>query len=101
MTFRTVIDEEAEKEFAEAVDFYDGRKPGLGQRFARDVRDVFRKACKTPERFRLVTHLTRKVTVRGWPYSVYYCIKAETAELVISAVWHASRDPDKLRRRLK
>jgi hypothetical protein len=29
MTFRVVIEEEAEREFAEAVDFYDGREPGL------------------------------------------------------------------------
>jgi len=55
MTFRTVIEEEAEREFAEAVDFYDKHEPGLGQRFARDVRDVFGEACKSPERFPLAT----------------------------------------------
>ena len=101
MTFRTVIEEEAEREFAEAVDFYDGREPGLGQTFARDVRDVFREACKNPERFPRVTRLTRKAKVLDWPYSVFFSIKGETSELVISTIWQGNQDPAKLRRRLK
>ena len=101
MIFRTVIEEEAEKEFAEAVDFYDGRDPGLGQRFARDVRDVFREACKNPERFPRATGLTRKAKVLDWPYSVYFSIKPESSELVISTIWHGKRNPAELRRRLK
>jgi plasmid stabilization system protein ParE len=101
MTFRAVIEAEAEREFAEAVSFYDAREPGLGQRFARDVRDVFREACKNPERFPQVTRLTRKAKVLDWPYSVYFAIKSETAELVISTIWHGSRNPTELHRRLK
>jgi toxin ParE1/3/4 len=101
MTFRVVIEEEAEREFVGAVDFYDGREPGLGQRFARDVRDVFRDACKNPERFPRVSRLTRKAKVLDWPYSVYFAIKMETAELVISTIWHGKRNPAELRRRLK
>jgi plasmid stabilization system protein ParE len=101
MTFRVVIEKEAEREFAGAVDFYDGREPGLGQRFARDVRDVFRDACKNPERFPRVSRLTRKAKVLDWPYSVYFAIKMETAELVISTIWHGKRNPAELRRRLK
>lgn len=101
MTFRTVIEGEAEREFNEAVDFYDGRQPGLGQRFAREVRDDFREACKNPERFPPVTRLTRKAKVRGWPYSIYYSIKLEAAELVISTIWHGKRNPAGLRQRLK
>jgi plasmid stabilization system protein ParE len=101
MTFRVLIEEEAEREFAGAVDFYDEREPGLGQRFARDVRDVFKTVCEHPERFPRYSRLTRKAKVLDWPYSVYFAIKAETSELVISTVWHGSRDPAELRRRLK
>jgi len=49
MTFCVLIEEEAEREFAEAVDYYDEREPGLGQKFARDVRDVFKTVCENPE----------------------------------------------------
>jgi len=101
MTFRVVIEEEAEREFAGAVDFYDEREPGLGQKFARDVCDVFKTVCKNPERFHLHSRLTRKAKVLDWPYSVYFAIKAETSELVIITVWHGARNPAELRRRLK
>ena len=68
MTFRVVIEEQAEREFVEAVNFYDNRMPGLGQRFARDVLSFFREVCKRPERFRLDSRLTRKAKIpKPWP----------------------------------
>ena len=82
MTFRVVIEQEAEREFIEAVNFYDGRKPGLGQRFAHEVRATFRKVCENPERFRFASRLTRVVKMpRPWPYSIYFAVRNETAEI--------------------
>lgn len=102
MSFRAVIEEEAEQEFVEAVHFYDERQPGLGQRLARDLRAFFRIVCKNPERFRLVSRLTRKARLpKPWPYSVFFVIKRETSEVIISTIWHDSRNPAELRRRLK
>jgi plasmid stabilization system protein ParE len=102
MSFRAVIEKEAEQEFVEAVHFYDGRQPGLGQRFARDLRAFFRIVCRKPERFRLVSRLTRKARLpKPWPYSVFFVIKQETSEVIISTIWHDSRNPEELRRRLK
>jgi plasmid stabilization system protein ParE len=102
MTYRVVIEEEAEREFAEAVRFYDERVPGLGQRFAREVREVFRTVCRDPEQSRLVTRLTRKVKIpRPWPYSIYFANNAAKSEVVISTIWHGARNPAELRRRLK
>ena len=102
MNFRVVIEEEAEREFAEAVAFYEERKKGLGQRFARDVYDAFQKVCEDPKRFPPASRLTRKAKIPPpWPYSIYYAIKAETREIVISTVWHGARNPADLKRRLK
>jgi plasmid stabilization system protein ParE len=80
MSFQVIIEAEAEQEFVETVDFYDRRQPGLGQRFARDLRAFFRIVCKTPERFRLVSRLTHKARLpKPWPYSVFFVIKRETS----------------------
>ena len=49
MTFQVLIEEEAEREFAEAVDFYDEREPGVGQRFAQELRAFFKVVCNDPE----------------------------------------------------
>ena len=102
MTFRVVIEAEAEREFAEAVDFYDRREPGVGQRFAHELRAFFKTVCTDPERFPLASRLTRQAKLpKPWPYSVYFAVKSETAEVVISTIWHGKRNPDELRRRLK
>lgn len=102
MSFRVVIEEEAELEFAEAVDFYDQREPGVGQRFAQELRAFFKTVCDDPERFPLASRLTRKAKLpKPWPYSVYFAIKRETSEVVISTIWHGKRSSPELRRRLK
>lgn len=102
MSFRVVIEEEAEREFAEAVNFYDERERGLGQKFAYEVRNAFRKVCENPKRFPFASRLTRKAKMPPpWPYSIYFAVKSETAEVVISTVWHGARNPAELRRRLK
>jgi plasmid stabilization system protein ParE len=102
MTFRVVIEGEAEQEFAEAVDFYDRREPGVGQRFAHELRAFFKTVCDDPKRFPLASRLTRKAKMpKPWPYSVYFAIKRETSEVVISTIWHGARNPVELRRRLK
>jgi plasmid stabilization system protein ParE len=68
MTYRVVIEQEAQQEFVEAVDFYDKRQPGLGQRFARDLQAFFRIVSQNPERFRPVSRLIRKARLpKPWP----------------------------------
>jgi len=102
MSFRVVIEEEAEREFAEAVAFYDEHEPGIGQRFARELQAFFKTVYQDPERFCFASRLTRKAKMpKPWPYSVYFVVKRETSEVIISTVWHGSRNPTELRRRLK
>ena len=102
MSFRVVIEEEAEREFAEAVNFYDEREPGVGQRFAKDLQAFFRTVCQDPGRFPFASRLTQKAKMPyPWPYSVYFVVKRETSEVIISTIWHGSRNPAELRRRLK
>jgi|ERR1043165_1847755 plasmid stabilization system protein ParE len=102
MSFQVVIEQKAEQEFIEAVNFYDGRQPGVGQRFARDLLDFFEVVCKSPERYRLVSRLTRQARLpKPWPYSVFFVINEEKSQVIIGALWHDSRNPAELRQRLK
>ena len=101
MTWEVVIEAEAEREFAGAVDFYDGREPGLGQRFALEVLEAFREVARDPERFALVTRLTRRVKVLDWPYSIYYTLNPQARQVIITTLWHGARNPMELRRRLR
>ncbi len=100
MTYKVVIERSAEEDFAAAAGFYEGFQAGLGQRFTQEVLAVFRRASLNPEMFPMATGRVRKAKIPNWPYSFYFTIKPAAAELVISTIWHGSRDPAELRRRL-
>jgi plasmid stabilization system protein ParE len=102
MTHRVVVALEAEKELNEAVDWYNDRKRGLGQRFARDVRALMRKAAQNASRFRLVSRVTRQARLPNWHnYAIYFTVRESPPEIIVVAVFHARRNPEDLRRRLK
>jgi plasmid stabilization system protein ParE len=102
MSFRVVIEAEAEREFAEAAAFYDEREPGVGQRFTKDLQAFFRTVCQDPGRFPFASRLTQKAKMpEPWPYSVFFAVKRHTSEVIISTIWHGARNPAELRRRLK
>ena len=102
MRFRVVIEAEAEQELTNAVRFYDEREPGVGQRFANELQAFFNTVCQDPERFSFASRLTQKATLpKPWPYSVYFVVKRKAAEIIITAIWHSSRNPTELRRRLR
>jgi len=101
MSFDLIIEAEAENEFKEAVNWYDAKKPGVGQRLARDVRNLLRKVAENPTRYRLISRWTRTARVPNWEYSVYFVVTERPAKVRVIAVFHAKRNPEDLRRRLE
>jgi len=101
MSWEVIVEPEAEQEFKEAVAWYDEKKAGVGQKLSQDIRKIIRRATQNPQRFRLVSRLTRKAQVPRWSYSVYFTLQEETRKLIVVAIFHASRDPGELQRRLR
>ncbi len=102
MTFKVIIEDEARRDWNEAVDWYEKREPGLGLRFNDALRDFLQTLSYEPERFRPVTRLTRKANIpRPWPYSAHFVINEEHREVKVVAIWHGARNPAQLRRRVK
>jgi toxin ParE1/3/4 len=100
MTYRIVVEGEAEKELNEARNWYNARKPGLGQRLAREIRRLLREVAQNPERYRKASRLTRVVRLWGWQYLIYFTFQKEPPLLIVAAIFHAKRDPAELKRRL-
>ncbi len=97
-----IAEAEAKWEWNEAVDWYEEREMGVGWRFDDELQAFLRTLTQDPERVRLATALTRKAKMpEPWPYSIYFTVNVEYREVKILAVWHGSRNPAELRRRLK
>ena len=102
MTFTVIVEAAAEQDWHEAVMFYDEREPGVSHRLNVALRELLNTLAHQPERFLRATPRTRKAKVPPpWPYSIYFTVNTEHREVKILAVWHGSRNPAELRRRLK
>jgi plasmid stabilization system protein ParE len=102
MTFKVIAEEEAKRDWNEAVDWYEERESGVGLRLDDTIRAFLQTLSRNPERFAQATRLSRKAKIPGpWPYSVYFVVNTEFREVKVLAVWHGARNPAELRRRLK
>jgi len=102
MTFTVITEAEAERDWLEAVIWYEQRETGVGQRLNYAIRNVLQTLAQEPERYPRATRLTRKAKVPPpWPYSIYFTINKERREVKILALWHGARNPAELLRRLK
>jgi plasmid stabilization system protein ParE len=101
MTFKVIAEDEARRDWHEAVSWYQEREPGVGLRLDETIIKFLQTLSRQPERFRFGTRLTRRAKIPGrWPYSVYFVINEEFREVKAVAIWHGARNPAELRRRL-
>ncbi len=95
-----ILDPEARLEFEDAVAWYDERELRLGDRFAAEVHAAFQRILQDPERFQLVGRTIRKARVEVFDkYTIYFRVEPDFISVV--SVFHGSRNPAELRRRLK
>ncbi len=88
--FTIEIEERAKIEIADAYDFYENRKKGLGEKFLKAVDRIIEYVKKTPEGFEEV-RFHRQVPMKKFPYVILYEKVGQT--IFIDAVFHTSRDP--------
>ncbi len=91
------LDPDAQAEFDESYDFYEGRQAGLGERFADQVQRVLDRIAVNPALHAAVLGTVRKAVVRQFPFVVLY--REEAAGVRVLAVFHTSRDPADWHRR--
>ena len=81
----------ADAELTEAVDYYDGKAFGLGDRFLAEVRSATRNIEEYPKIAPIVDLGVRAKVLARFPYSLMYVV--DENELFILAVAHQSRRP--------
>jgi len=72
----------AEREFAEAVDFYNAERPGLGYELAEEVRRTLDRISAFPEAWPIFSRRTRRCIVRRFPYGVLYQVRSDCVLVV-------------------
>ncbi len=83
---------EAETEFHEAIEYYEGVESGLGYDFAIEVYSTVKRSIAFPKAWPTIEDEIRRSLVRRFPYGVLY--SEEKDEIHIVAVMNLHRHPD-------
>jgi plasmid stabilization system protein ParE len=81
----------ADEELIETVAYYDGKAPGLGDRFLAEVKAATRFVEEYPEIAPVTFEGVRSRVLAKFPYSLLYVV--DQHELYVLAVAHHSRRP--------
>ena len=95
---RVIVLPEAVDDIAEAYDWYEERREGLGGEFLEQVNDCMESLQRHPEMCPFIHESYRRAVVRRFPYVILY--EHSDDDVTVYAVFHASRDPERWRSRL-
>ena len=100
MSLLVIFKSAARLEFDEAVAWYEGERPGLGEEFKLEVKSALQRALANPEFFQKVRGRAQRIRLRRFKkYAIYFAIKEDVFSIL--SVFHGARNPTELRRRLK
>lgn len=95
---KRLLRDEILADLAEAADWYDDERPGLGSRFLDAVEATLIRIEEQPRSFPLAYRdLRRALLPRPFPYQIYYRLRDDLVE--VFAVFHGARDPREWQRR--
>ena len=94
-----IINTFAEADLEIAIDWYASRKEGLDQDFIEEIEKAIQRIEENPRQFAVVRKQIRMSVVKRFPYGIYFYITGDIIN--VFAVFHFSRNPKVLRKRLK
>lgn len=89
---------DAEAELAEARPWYGFQREGLDDALTERVDETLQRIGNTPFAYPIVYRQLRRAVVRQIPFAIFYEPLAD--EILVFAIYHSSRDQQKLRSRL-
>ena len=90
--------EPAQTELDEAIAWYAGQAPGLGDVFLIETLKALQLINRFPQAWHPLTRQIRRCRLRRFPYSVIYT--QDESDLLVLAIAHQHRKPDYWRSRL-
>ncbi len=92
--YKSIILPLAKEDIREATKWYNKKSQGLGKRFTAEVREKVRFIKQNPSASNIRYDDVRIAVLNIFPYMVHYTIDEANKTVVVSAVFHTSRDPE-------
>jgi plasmid stabilization system protein ParE len=98
MTKPVIIEPEAERDIAEAYQWYENHRLGLGDDFALCIEAALNVISHRPRSFPIVIKPARRILIHRFPYLILFVERRDA--IVVVGVSHTSRDPKRWDQRL-
>jgi plasmid stabilization system protein ParE len=97
--YKSIILPHAIEDIREAAKWYNKKRDGLGKRFTADVRETVRHIKQNPKAFNTRYDKVSTAVLSVFPYMIHFTFDEANKTVVVSAVFHTSRDPELWRKR--
>lgn len=97
--FRLIINDFAESDLKIAADWYASQKTGLDLDFIEEIERAIQRIQDNPRLFAVIRKQIRMSVVKRFPYGIYFFVAGDIVN--VFAVFHFSRNPKVLRKRIK
>ncbi|MBA4408032.1 MAG: type II toxin-antitoxin system RelE/ParE family toxin [Bacteroidota bacterium] len=91
--YKSIILPLAKKDIRDSAFWYEQQQKGLGKRFTVEIRDKIHFIQQNPESFNLKYNNMRTAVLTTFPFLIHYCIDDNNKLVIISAIFHTSRNP--------
>jgi len=88
----------AQRDLAEAVEYYEQASPGLGLEFLDEIERTVARVLVHPEAWTRVAEHHRRCRMRRFPYGLLYTVENDI--VIIAAVMNLRRNPEGWKKRL-
>ena len=99
MIWRVTASREAEADIADATDWYEEQRNGLGSRFLEDVRSIIELIASNPLQYAMRYRDARRALLHRFPYALIFRVADSEVRLV--GCFHTSRDPRRWQARVR
>ena len=99
MSREFIVRRGAEHDIAETCLWYETRRPGSAVHFIRCVDAAMALIARHPQAAPIQFGVYRRILVSRFPFAIFYT--AEATSVVVHALYHLSRNPDKIRQSLE
>jgi plasmid stabilization system protein ParE len=89
--YTLIIRPEAESDLEGAKQWYERKRPGLGDEFLLSDEEAIERISRTPEMHAPIYRKLGRTFVRRFPYGVFYLVEGDRVFVV--GVFHGRRDP--------
>ncbi len=91
--YSLIVLEDAKQEWFAAIDYYETKQKGLGERFLKAVEEYLKVLSETPKLYKKTKKQYREVPIKHFPFLIIYRINELNNEVVVVSVFHAKRHP--------